>query len=296
MQARPEKPTIPRRWRFPLLGVAIALIAPVGWFILQIPHQGLWSWPEVKRELYDHALLYGYMTVGTGLCFAIAGYLLGRAFDAVIRERREAQAQATRMHGLNLQLEAISVTDELTGMYNRRYFFERLEEYLRAARRHRLPLSVMMIDIDHFKRVNDTYGHPAGDRVLRTIADLIRSGLRASDISARYGGEEFVILLPYTDEAEATRLAHRLLNTVAGHPFPLPPEAGPVTISIGLSQLDVEHPLSGEALIARADGALYQAKRDGRNQVAVAPVQRDPAMTEVEMEPHGRAGHGLDGS
>jgi len=274
MASSPKIRTVPRRWLFPFLGLAIALIAPVGWFILQIPHQGLWSWPEIKQELFLHALLYGYMTLGTGLCFAIAGHLLGRAFDTVIREQREAEAQATRMHGLNLQLEAISVTDELTGMYNRRYFFERLEEYLRAARRHRLPLSVMMIDIDHFKRVNDTYGHPEGDRVLRGIADLIRSGLRVSDISARYGGEEFVILLPYTDEAEATRLAQRLLTTVSSHPFPLPKEAGPITISIGLSQLDMEQPTSGEALIARADGALYQAKRAGRNRVTVAPAPK----------------------
>ena len=276
-----ERPidSIPRRWRYPLLGVAISLIAPMGWFILQIPHQGLWSWPEVKVELYDHALLYGYMTLGSGLCFAVAGYLIGRAFDAVLREQSEAKAQASKMEGLNLRLEAISVTDELTGMYNRRYFFERLEEYLRAARRHRLPLSLMMIDIDLFKRINDTYGHPTGDRVLRTIAELIRSGLRASDISARYGGEEFVILLPYTDEAEAIRLAHRLLTTVSSHPFPLPREAGPITISIGLSQLDVEHPVSGESLISRADGALYQAKHEGRNRVNVAPATTEPPST-----------------
>lgn len=266
----PPTDSVPRRMSLPLLGVVLSLIAPVGWFILQIPHQGLWSWPEVKVELYDHALLYGYMTLGSGLCFAVAGYLIGRAFDAMLHEQREVRAQASAMEGLNLRLEAISVTDELTGMYNRRYFFERLEEYLRAARRHRLPLSLMMIDIDLFKRVNDNYGHPAGDRVLRTIAELIRSGLRASDISARYGGEEFIILLPYTDETEARRLAHRLLTTVSSHPFPLPPEAGQMTISIGLSQLDVEHPVSGETLISRADGALYRAKRGGRNQVSVA--------------------------
>ncbi|NCO57887.1 MAG: GGDEF domain-containing protein [Nitrospirae bacterium CG18_big_fil_WC_8_21_14_2_50_70_55] len=284
MAADRVRDPIPRRWRFPLLGVAIAFIAPLGWFILQIPHQGLWSWPEVKVELANHALLYGYMTLGSGLCFAIAGYLLGRAFDAIVREQREAAAQATLMEGLNLRLEAISVTDELTGMYNRRYFFERLAEYLRAARRHRLPLSLMMIDIDHFKRVNDTYGHPAGDRVLRTIAELIRSGLRASDISARYGGEEFVILLPYTDETEALRLAHRLLTTVSSHPFALPPEAGPITISIGLSRLDVEHPVSGEALIARADGALYQAKHGGRNRVALADAAAETEAAHLTGE------------
>ncbi len=261
---------LPRKWVFPLVGLLVSLTAPAGWFLIQIPRHGLWSWPEVAAELSQHALLYAYMTAGTGLAFAIAGYLLGRAFDTVVRERHEAQAQASIMEGLNLQLEAISVTDDLTGLYNRRYFFERLEEYLRAARRHRLPLSLMMLDLDHFKRINDTFGHPTGDRVLKALAEVIRSGLRASDIPARYGGEEFLILLPYTGEAEATRLAERLRRTISGHPFSIPESARPVTISIGVAEFDVDHPVDGEALVARADAALYRAKRDGRNRVAVA--------------------------
>ena len=248
------------------------MAAPVGWLLLQIPERGLWSRAEIVAEVDAHLLLYAYMTIGTAALLSISGYLLGRAFDEVIRERREAQVQANKMEGLNLRLEAMSVTDDLTGMYTRRYFFDRCEEYLRAARRHQLPLSLMMIDIDHFKRVNDNFGHPIGDTVLREVARLVHGALRASDICARYGGEEFVILLPYTEEGEALTLAHRLLETVSCHLFPVREDVGRITISIGLSCLDLDHPVGAEALISRADGALYRAKREGRNRVCVADL------------------------
>jgi len=244
----------PRRWSSPLWGLLGAVAAPIGWLVLQIPNRGLWSAAEVVQEIKSEYLLYLYMAVGTGVVLAVAGYFLGKAFDEVIRERQEAQVQASKMEGLNLRLEAMSVTDDLTGMYTRRYFFDRCEEYLRAARRHGLPLSLMMIDIDHFKRVNDDFGHQMGDKVLREVASLVHGALRASDICARYGGEEFVILLPYTEEGEALTLAHRL------------------PISVGLSCLDMDHPVGVEALISRADGALYRAKREGRNRVCVAEL------------------------
>jgi diguanylate cyclase (GGDEF)-like protein len=262
----------PRRWACTLWGLLGAIAAPIGWLLLQIPERGLWSTTEIFAEIQSHPLLYAYMTIGTAALLSLSGYLLGRAFDEVIRERREAQIQANKMEGLNLRLEAISVTDDLTGMYTRRYFFDRCEEYLRAARRHQLPLSLMMIDIDHFKRVNDNFGHPIGDTVLREVARLVHGALRASDICARYGGEEFVILLPYTEEGEALTLAHRLLETVACHLFPVREDVGRITISIGLSCLDLDHPVGAEALISRADGALYRAKREGRNRVCVADL------------------------
>jgi len=262
----------PRRWSSPLWGLLGAIAAPIGWLVLQIPSRGLWSAAEVVQEIGSEYLLYAYMAVGTGVVLAVAGYYLGRAFDEVIRERQEAQVQASKMEGLNLRLEAISVTDDLTGMYTRRYFFDRCEEYLRAARRHGLPLSLIMVDIDHFKRVNDDFGHQMGDKVLREVASLVHGALRASDICARYGGEEFVILLPYTEEGEALTLAHRLLETVACHLFPVREDIGRITISVGLSCLDMDHPVGVEALISRADGALYRAKREGRNRVCVAEL------------------------
>jgi len=262
----------PRRWSSPLWGLLGAIAAPIGWLVLQIPSRGLWSAAEVAQEVKSEYLLYTYMAIGTGVVLAVAGYYLGRAFDEVIRERQEAQVQASKMEGLNLRLEAMSVTDDLTGMYTRRYFFDRCEEYLRAARRHGLPLSLMMIDIDHFKRVNDEFGHQMGDKVLREVASLVHGALRASDICARYGGEEFVILLPYTEEGEALTLAHRLLETVSCHLFPVREDIGRITISVGLSCLDMDHPVGVEALISRADGALYRAKREGRNRVCVAEL------------------------
>jgi len=263
---------VPRRWSSPLWGLVGAIAAPIGWLVLQIPSRGLWSAAEVVQQIQSNGLLYAYMAVGTGAVIGVAGYFLGRAFDEVIRERQEAQVQANKMEGLNLRLEAMSVTDDLTGMYTRRYFFDRCEEYLRAARRHGLPLSLMMIDIDHFKRVNDDFGHQIGDKVLREVASLVHGALRASDICARYGGEEFVILLPYTEEGEALTLAHRLLETVACHLFPVREDVGQITISVGLSCLDMDHPVGVEALISRADGALYRAKREGRNRVCVAEL------------------------
>ena len=262
----------PRRWLGPVWGLLGAIVAPLGWLLVEIPYRGLWSMAEVAHEVQSSLLLFAYMTVGSAVVLALAGYFLGRAFDEVVRERREAQIQASKMEGLNLRLEAMSVTDDLTGMYTRRYFFDRCEEYLRAARRHGLPLSLMMIDIDHFKRVNDDFGHQMGDTVLREVAGLIHGALRASDICARYGGEEFVILLPYTEEGEALTLAHRLLETVACHLFPVREDIGRVTISVGLSCLDMDHPVGVEALISRADGALYRAKREGRNRVCVAEL------------------------
>ena len=269
MAADRVRDPIPRRWRFPLLGVAIAFIAPLGWFILQIPHQGLWSWPEVKVELANHALLYGYMTLGSGLCFAIAGYLLGRAFDAIVREQREAAAQATLMEGLNLRLEAISVTDELTGMYNRRYFFERLAEYLRAARRHRLPLSLMMIDIDHFKRINDAYGHATGDSVLREVAQALRATTRREDSVCRVGGEEFLVVCPDTDLKATLHFADRLRGAVQSLRIETGRGIERITISVGVAGREAD--MTGmEALVAAADKALYAAKHAGRNRTCLS--------------------------
>jgi diguanylate cyclase (GGDEF)-like protein len=166
-------------------------------------------------------------------------------------------------------------TDVLTGWHNRRYLAVRLNEELARARRHGAGLVCLMLDIDHFKRVNDNWGHAAGDAALREIAQRIESQVRASDIAARYGGEEFVILMPGTDVASALLLAERIRQAVAALPVALP-DGSTVTIttSIGISEI---HPVPdvdelktiGESLIARADVALYAAKSAGRDRVIV---------------------------
>ena len=166
-------------------------------------------------------------------------------------------------------------TDVLTGWNNRRYLTVRLGEELARAKRDGTTLVCLMLDIDHFKRVNDNWGHAAGDAVLRELAQRIESQVRASDVAARYGGEEFVVLLPGTNIDAASRLAERIRTAVADTPIDLPcGEAITITASIGIAEVSPgpgsnELKTMGESLLARADVALYAAKSAGRDQVVV---------------------------
>lgn len=168
------------------------------------------------------------------------------------------------------------ITDVLTGWHNRRYLQTRLREELARSRRDGSPLTLLLIDIDHFKRVNDNHGHLAGDLVLTEVAQRIESRIRASDVAARYGGEEFVLALPDTDAAAGRSLAERLRVAVAERPIALADgtELG-LTISAGLatvtpSRADEDLKTLAESLLARADVALYEAKSAGRDRVAAA--------------------------
>lgn len=166
-------------------------------------------------------------------------------------------------------------TDVLTGWNNRRYLTVRLGEELARARRDGTRLVCLMLDIDHFKRVNDTWGHAAGDAVLKELAQRIEAQVRASDVAARYGGEEFVVLLPDTNVEAAARLAERVRMAIGGSPIGLPcGESVTITASIGIAETSPgpgEEDLKtlGDSLIARADVALYAAKSAGRDQVVV---------------------------
>lgn len=166
-------------------------------------------------------------------------------------------------------------TDVLTGWHNRRYLIVRLHEELARARRDHAGLVCLMLDVDHFKAVNDTYGHAAGDAVLRELAQRIETQVRASDVAARYGGEEFVVLLPNTPTSAATLLAERIRSAISESAIELPGgESITITVSIGIAEV---HPNSdnndlktlGDSLIARADVALYAAKSAGRDRVIV---------------------------
>jgi diguanylate cyclase (GGDEF)-like protein len=172
----------------------------------------------------------------------------------------------------NLELDHMSRTDALTGLHNRRHLEERLGEFVSLARRHGEELAAAMIDLDHFKRINDTAGHPAGDAVLRVTAERLRGILRAEDVLGRWGGEEFLALLPRTDAAGAQLAAERMRQAVGGQPIQLP-EGGEirVTASIGVAT-GVDEGAAG--LVQRADGALYEAKAAGRDRVVVAPADQ----------------------
>lgn len=166
-------------------------------------------------------------------------------------------------------------TDVLTGWHNRRYLQVRLNEELARARRDGSHITCLMLDVDHFKQVNDTWGHAAGDAVLRELANRIDTQVRASDVAARYGGEEFVVLLPDTDNASGVLLAERIRQAISASKYELPNgESVSITASIGIAGVvpdtDAEDLKTlGDSLIARADVALYRAKSGGRDQVAV---------------------------
>lgn len=171
------------------------------------------------------------------------------------------------------RLCALSVEDGLTGLWNRRYFDRRLEQEVLRARRERRCCAVALVDVDHFKNVNDTYGHTVGDQVLREIAQVLRSALRATDdLAGRFGGEEFVVLLPDTDVLGGQVAAERMRRAVQSHRISAIPGQVHVTISAGVAGLDATcYERTAQDLIEAADSALYAAKHAGRNRVCVHP-------------------------
>ena len=167
-------------------------------------------------------------------------------------------------------MEHENITDSLTGLFNRRYMEQRMKEEVTRAQRYDLPLSLLMLDIDHFKKINDTCGHQAGDKVLQNLGKIIINIVRESDIAVRYGGEEIIIITPHTKVAVASSLAERLRATIesadlleaGGNNSP-----GSVTVSIGVAELGGD---TIQGLIKKADQAMYRAKQEGRNRIATS--------------------------
>lgn len=194
-----------------------------------------------------------------------------RDIDYLEQLTRQAAATINRANTYSTILQYATL-DALTNLNNRRQFETRLGQEIAIAKRQKNPLCAMMIDIDFFKRVNDTYGHAAGDEVLRTVAGIIKDALRESDIPARYGGEEFAVLLPFTKIDEAKIVGERLRQKVEAAEIVINSESEKkqfikVTISMGLAEYNNTE--TGEDLFERADKALYEAKTNGRNQVRV---------------------------
>jgi two-component system, cell cycle response regulator len=154
----------------------------------------------------------------------------------------------------------------LTGLNNHRHFQEQLAQEMERSKRYRRPLALLLMDIDHFKNFNDTYGHPVGDLVLKEISSCIQRSVRCNDIPARYGGEEFVVIIPETDEKGAQITAERIRSTIEQHTIISLDRQLKVTVSIGCSAFPENAP-SQQVLIDTADKALYAAKKDGRNRV-----------------------------
>ncbi len=170
----------------------------------------------------------------------------------------------------NRVLSEISARDSLTGLYNRWYVMEKIDSEMNRALRHGSPMSVLMLDIDHFKRVNDSFGHTVGDEMLKIVGQVLRESCRIYDVPGRYGGEEFCIVLPETRVGNTTVVAERIRTRLAATELPVGNASVSVTASIGVAGMDSvsdEGVVSAAALIERADRALYAAKHHGRNRV-----------------------------
>jgi two-component system cell cycle response regulator len=192
--------------------------------------------------------------------------------DALVEKNRELDKANKELARKREELLTLSRTDPLTGLYNRRYFEERLQEEFARARRYRAPLSLAMLDVDFFKRINDTFGHPFGDEVLRAVAQVTRARLREVDLLARYGGEELIALLPETSPADALRACERVREAIEALQLDYsgPDGAKQVvrcTASLGLASLPSPTLQTPEDLLRAADECLYAAKGAGRNRV-----------------------------
>ena len=238
--------------------------------------------------LADIAMQLGWLPIVPGVPLAgfIALFLtsarsLSNRFDRDFRElgklRRELEQRieerTLELQAANALLAEASRTDALTGLLNRRGFFEKGEAELLRSRRSGRPISVVMADADHFKRINDQHGHAAGDLALQGLANLLRSSLRGQDLVARWGGEEFLLLLPETDAHGASLVAESIRRRVALQPQMIGEHEVPLTLSFGLAEHRPERSL--EVTIAHADAALYRAKAEGRDRVVAhraAPV------------------------
>lgn len=214
-------------------------------------------------DISDHVLALGHLDVEEIASLSDELVTANQELTTLTRQLNTKNRELIRANKKILELTRI---DPLTGLANRRFFSERFQEMVSLAHRRSQPLSLIMTDIDHFKKVNDTWGHDAGDRVLKGYAGLMKSRTRSEDLVARFGGEEFIVLMPLADVQEAFAYAERIRCTLADHDLL---ESGhPVTASFGVAGLYSEE--AGEMLIKRADSALYQAKASGRNRTVVS--------------------------
>jgi diguanylate cyclase (GGDEF)-like protein len=175
----------------------------------------------------------------------------------------------------NRRLERLSITDGLTGLYNHRHFQDELARYFNESARYERPVSLALIDLDYFKKVNDTYGHAVGDEVLKTVARLFTESVRSTDLVARYGGEEFAVIMPETEMEDALTFAEQIRSLVEQTPIATDQGELQATVSIGVSAAPHPDLATPKALIEDADGSLYRAKEGGRNQVAAERRKRE---------------------
>ena len=195
-----------------------------------------------------------------------------KPFD--LAELRARLRSSLRMHRLVRMLSERAQLDGLTALWNRRHFDDRLAQLVSTAERSNRPLSLALLDLDHFKSINDNYGHPAGDAALQGAAEILSGSARGSDIPCRYGGEEFAIIMPETTPEQARILCERIRETLAARDWPSHPDRK-ITVSIGVAGAEGSTGLPAEQWVAHADATLYKAKESGRNRVMLTTLSKN---------------------
>jgi diguanylate cyclase (GGDEF)-like protein len=249
----------------------VKLRSPTTEVVMMTSHSSVSSAVEALRLGASDYLLKPLENI-EGLLVLVKRVLAKKTLDV------EKQQQVQLLHAKNVEIEkryteakALSILDGLTGLYNRRHFEDVMTREIGRAVRHQLPLSLIFLDVDHFKHYNDRNGHQAGDALLKQISQIILQRVRSTDIVCRYGGEEITIILPHTVKENAKMVATDLMSKIAAYPFPQGNHQplGKVTVSLGIAECPTDSRDPTE-VIRLADQALYRAKQNGRNRLATA--------------------------
>ncbi|HKO91978.1 MAG TPA: GGDEF domain-containing protein [Polyangiaceae bacterium] len=239
----------PKSTAWAAAGALLAAGAPLGLLVLRAIQTRSLDFAWVKSQIQSDPGLYLYLSVATTCVMVVCGYSIGRYED---------------------RLRLRSLTDPLTGLANRRHFVQALATEVARSRRYGAPLTVLLIDIDYFKRVNDRFGHAAGDAALTCVASGLRSSCRQTDLPARYGGDEFALLLPETTAERGLAFAERLAAVLRTAP---PYEVGAPSLTLSIGVAEGARGEEAPQLLKRADEALYQAKEGGRNRTVLAATE-----------------------
>jgi diguanylate cyclase (GGDEF)-like protein len=254
-----------KSYLFALFGFSLGTGAPLGILFLRCLSTSLPLTTFLKQEASDYAYFYIYMLIGTCLVFALFGFFMGRTADRLIRK--------------DVVLAKEVLTDPLTGLGNHRFLHDTFKIEFRRHITSRLPISCLMLDLDHFKRINDTYGHPFGDYVLKHFAMILRKSVREGDTVARYGGEEFLCVLPNCDKDQLRIVAERIRKATQRHLFMQKNHRVQLTVSLGAVTSYESSGLNYRHLIALADRALYEAKGKGRNRLIQTTIRMAKKFT-----------------
>jgi diguanylate cyclase (GGDEF)-like protein len=240
------------RITYPLIGLLLGIAAPLGALLIRAV-----VWPEVRAsiagDVRSHAFFYGYELIGTSAAFALAGWAAG--------------ARAERLEEAENFYQTLAEHDALTGLYNERAFRDRYSRAIDRCSRMAQPLALLLIDMDQLKKINDRYGHRAGNKAIIHVANALRDSKRSTDSAARWGGDEFAILLEGADENAMRRVAEGVLERVRTKAVPF--TRGQLVTSVSIGAAFSMQPTPDVDLFADADRALYAAKRAGRNRLAL---------------------------